>query len=236
MSWADCQVPEMDLAFHPAPRRVDEAPLMILLPGFQIDAGDFVTHGFVAAAHERLPTADLLVVEPSLDLYLDGTVGKRLVALIAEHCLGRRLFVGAISLGCFGALLAAMEQEGVFAKAILLAPFLGTPGLIAEVARAGGLSSWYPGELPANDNERRLLAWLKAGGTSATRNGPFFLGYGRSDRFAAAAALFATCLPSQQVLIVEGAHDWVTWKELWWRILAIAFGDENSSQRATEEK
>ena len=50
-------------------------------------------------------------------------------------------------------------------------------GLIAEVADAGGLTRWDPGEVRPVDAERQVLAWLKST-RSAGLDGPtLYLGY-----------------------------------------------------------
>ena len=98
---------------------------------------------------------------------------------------------------------------------VLLAPFLGTRGLIAEVTRAGGLHAWQPGAGAAEDEERRFLAWLReyrAGDPAWPR---VHLGYGTEDRYAPASAILAPLLPASRVVAVPGGHDWDTWLRLW---------------------
>lgn len=207
--------------FHRATGARTEPLLLILLPGFDMKAEDFVTHGLVEAARTCAPCADILIAEPDLDLYLDSTIGEQLVALVRAQRRGgsRRIWLAGISLGCFGGLLAAAqaaEIEGL----ILLAPFLGTPGLIAEVERAGGLAAWKPGKIAPEDQERRLLAWLKGYGEEPGARPLLYLGYGNSDRFAAASRLLAALLPPHRMCTVDGAHDWPSWSLLWRCILA----------------
>jgi hypothetical protein len=45
------------------------------------------------------------------------------------------------------------------------------------------------------------------------------IGYGRDDRFAYAQDFMASLLPSEQVVVIEGGHDWSTWEMLWNRFL-----------------
>lgn len=212
----------MKLVFYPAPKKLSEAALLILLPGFKIQAEDFVQHGFVETLQESVSGLDVLVAEPDLDLYLDGTIAQHLGELVlcerTRHY--QKIWLAGISLGCFAVLLTAAAFEGAFEGAILLSPFLGTPGLVAELGRAGGFSSWQPGAIVANDHERRLLAWIKSRNLDVGRWPILYLGYGRSDRFAAGAMLLATRLPAERVCVVEGQHDWPTWQLLWQRILA----------------
>jgi pimeloyl-ACP methyl ester carboxylesterase len=195
--------------------------LLIVLPGFGMHAEDFVSQGFIAEARRRAPTTDILVAEPDLDLYLNGAVAGHLTRLVATQCAAgyARLWIGGISLGCFGALLAASQCDAVEGL-ILLAPFLGTPGLIAEIEEAGGLRAWNPGEIAEHDLERRLLAWLACRAQNAGDKPFIHLGYGVSDRFAAASRLLAAILPPGRSHVLDGAHDWPCWGRLWQSLLA----------------
>lgn len=206
--------------FHPALVSSAEPVLLVLLPGFDMQAEDFLRHGFVATAQRHAPEVDVLLAEPDLDLYLEGAIAAHLAALLRSKGADyRRIWLAGISLGCFGALLA-VERYARIEGVVLLAPFLGTTGLIAEIGRAGGLGVWDPGVIVEDDHERRLLARLKAYAARPETWPALYLGYGRSDRFAATSRLLAAVLPPSRVTEIEGAHDWPSWGRLWERILA----------------
>lgn len=199
--------------------------LLVMLPGVNIRAEDFVAHDFVAALQARYDAVDLLIAEPDIDFYLDGSIRQRLEAMLAEEASAyRHLWLGGISLGALGALLVAASGQVRIGQVridglVLLAPFIGVPGLVAEIERAGGLQAWQPGMIAHNDGERRVCAWLKAYVENRTDRPALHLGYGNSDRFAPASRLLAAGLPSARCHTVEGGHDWPTWKALWARIL-----------------
>jgi pimeloyl-ACP methyl ester carboxylesterase len=90
--------------------------------------------------------------------------------------------------------------------------------LIAEIAAAGGLSAWKPGELAETDPERRIWRHLKSRASS-----PVLLGYGRDDRFSAAHQLLAKSLPADAVHVIDGGHQWRTWSKLWENFLDSRF-------------
>ena len=209
------------LAFHPWDASGAAPALLVLLPGFGMSVTDPADQGLVAALRAGADPVDLAVAAPDLDLYLDGTVGDPLAAAIAGLCRpGRRLVLGGISLGCIGAVLAAARPPAAVDGVLLLSPFLGAPGLIAEVARAGGLAAWRPGTVADNDGERRALAWLQSHLRHGGARPALHLGYGRSDRFVTTALLLAALLPAAQVHIVDGDHDWPTWAALWRNLVA----------------
>src|SRR5262249_11683225 len=61
-----------------------------------------------------------------------------------------------------------------------------------------------------------LWSFLKATYATPGRDGPpIYLGYGRSDRYAAAQKLLADLLPPARVTTVPGGHRWAPWEDLW---------------------
>jgi pimeloyl-ACP methyl ester carboxylesterase len=195
---------------------------LVMLPGARDRAQDLVEQGFVRALRQRDLAVDAVAVDIHFDHYLEHSVGAQLeqdiIAPLRESGLSRIWLMG-ISLGGTGALSYVREHSGAIEGVILLAPFLGTRGLIAEIARAGGLQHWQPGAIAPEDEERRLLAWLRqyrAGDPVLPR---ICLGYGTEDRYAPASVLLAQQLPEEQVMTIPGGHDWPTWLKLWERWL-----------------
>lgn len=202
----------------PAPDRI----LLIMLPGVGIEPEDFAAHGFVEAVRARGLPVDILAAGPDLELYLDQTIAAEIDRTIAAPARAegyRRLWLLGLSLGGTGALLHARAQRAGAEGIILLAPFLGTPGIIAEIVRAGGLAFWRPGEIAANDGERALLDWLKAHLAALPPQPKLYLGYARGDRFVEGHAMLADLLPAEQVVATDGGHDWESWGRLWQLVL-----------------
>ena len=215
--------PAMELVRHPAPGGGAARTLLVMLPGVGFAAADFAAHGFVAAA-QAAASLDIVAARPDLDLYLDQTIAaeiERTIVAPARAAGAARIWFLGISLGGMGALLHARAYPGGADGLILLSPFLGTPGLIAEAAAAGGLAAWQPGAIAANDGERQALAWLKHLVAAPLPRPELYLGYGRTDRFSRGHALLAEVLSPERVVLGEGGHDWETWGLLWRRILAL---------------
>ena len=210
-------------AIHdPAPAPGAERIALVMLPGARDRAQDLVEHGFVRALRKRGLAVDAVVVDAHFDHYLEHTVVAQLeqdIIAPLRDCGRSRIWLMGISLGGTGALSYAREHAGAIEGVILLAPYLGTRGLIAEITRAGGLQQWQPGTITPEDDERRLLAWLRqrrVGDPSLPR---ICLGYGTDDRYAPASMMLARQLPERQVVTVPGGHDWATWLKLWERWL-----------------
>ncbi len=193
-----------------------------MLPGVGIEASDFAGRGFVASVHERGLPVDIVAADLELDLYLDDAVAAEIHRSIIEPAQKRgytRIWFLAISLGGMGALLYAGSKMANVEGLILLAPFLGTRGTIAEVARAGGLAAWSAGSSMTTPAERRLLLWLKEFSSKPEASPELYLGYGLRDRFAPGHATLADLLPRNRVVTADGGHDWETWAKLWRAIL-----------------
>jgi pimeloyl-ACP methyl ester carboxylesterase len=194
--------------------------MLVMLPAAGSEAEDFERQGLVAAVQAVRPDMELVVAQPSMDGYLDGTVAPLLHEAVIRPALARgrtRIALAGISLGGMGALLYAATYPANITALILLAPFLGTRGTIAAVESAGGFISFDP-TLAATQPECRMLGWL---GTHLTGGGnpALYLGYGESDRFAAGHRLLAQNLPPGRVATVPGGHDWPSWSALWQALL-----------------
>jgi pimeloyl-ACP methyl ester carboxylesterase len=207
---------------HKAPVAAGSRTLLVMLPGVGMAAGEFAAQGLVDDVHARALPVDIIAARPDIELYLDGSVAACLQRTIIEPALAqgyRRLWLLGISLGGMGALLHASAYEGQVEGLVLLAPFLGTPGTIAEIDQAGGLAAWSAAHSAAVDTEKQALAWLQNFTAKRPAAPALYLGYGRDDRFARGHRLLAQQLPDANVVTETGGHDWATWRPIWQRIL-----------------
>jgi hypothetical protein len=198
--------------------------LLVMLPGAHMKPADFIDCGFVAALRVQDWPIDVLAVDTGMDCYLDDSIVDRLhedIILPAQASGARPIWLLGISLGGMGALLYAQAHGAAVRGIILLSPFIGTRGLIAEIEQAGGLRQW-PGPAGAPTPEQALLAWLAQYQASDQRWAKLLLAYGVDDRFAAAHRLLADLLPRDRILTAPGGHDWETWTRLWHEILETA--------------
>jgi hypothetical protein len=212
----------MNVIHDPAPAADSGGLALVMLPGAGDHAEDLVGQGFLRALRLRGPAADAWLVDIPFDHYLDGSVAARLEQEVIEPIRRRgiaRIWMMGISLGAMGALSHARSSTGVIEGMVLLAPFLGTRGRIAEIAGAGGLRQWQPGAVPPEDHELQVLSWLKRYSAGDPAWPRIYLGYGTGDRYAPASALLAQVLPGAQVSSLAGGHDWATWLKLWDRFL-----------------
>ena len=209
---------------HNAPSGGGDRVLLVMLPGVGTDAREFADRGMVAAVHERGLPIDVIAARPDLDLYLDGDIDGVLHSSLIVPALAqgyKRLWFLGISLGGMGALLYTSAHARHVEGLVLLAPFLGTQGTVAELAGAGGLASQSVLE-SATASEQRMLDWLRDFLVHRPACPTLYLGYGRGDRFARGHRLLAERLPKERVVTADGGHDWDTWLLLWQRVLDAA--------------
>jgi pimeloyl-ACP methyl ester carboxylesterase len=217
----------IDVLHYRAPQRAKTRLLLVMLPGVGIEAAAFFEHGMVDAVqrhgHEIGLAIDVAALGPALELYLDGEIAPALHRGVIEPARGQgyaRIWLLGISLGGMGALHYAAGHAAEIEGLVLLAPFLGTRGTVAELARAGGLHRWHSAQSIATDPERRMLTWLRDLSPGQAGAPAIYLGYAQDDRFAPGHRLLAAALPKERVVTAAGKHDWESWARLWRLLLA----------------
>ncbi len=165
---------------------------------------------------------DAIAAKPDQILYLEGAVAPALQEAViapARAAGYRRVWLLGISLGGMGALSYAATRAADIEGLILLAPFIGTHGTMAELIRAGGFAGWRPETSTATPAEQKILSWLQTrlGGAPGPQ---IWLGHATKDRFAAGHRLLAAALPQRQTVLVEGGHDWPAWRAAFQALMA----------------
>ena len=212
---------------HRAPGNHPDRALLVMLPGIGFEAEAFASRGLVAAMHGRGWPVDIVAADPQLDLYLEDSIAAALHREIVEPARAQgyaRIWLLGVSLGGMGALRYASEHAAAIKGVVLLAPFLGTQGTIAELAEAGGFHAWSAASSAATPTERRVLSWLQTYLAVRPATPALYLCYGHTDRFARGHRMLAACLPKAHVHTATGGHDWNTWCTLWERLLDAATG------------
>ena len=140
------------------------AGCIVLLPGVQQQFEDFTRNRFDAALHERPLAHDLMLVAPELAHLTDRDWLQCLHEQVVQplRAAGESIWLGGISLGAFMALRFAGRYPAAIDGLCLIAPYLGSRIVAAEIARAAPLQSWQPGVLADDDDERQIWRYLLA--------------------------------------------------------------------------
>ncbi len=215
--------------------KMQATTLLVMLPGAYDSANDFIEQGFVPMAQNLHAGADITLLDAHIAYYTNQQIVERLRDEVINPAKAKgyqHIWLVGISLGGYGSLLYSMRSglniDGIF----IMAPFMGSRHLPAQVAKAGGIRHWTPDFLipeksslptPALDIDEELWLWLKrySEKENAARHPRIYLGYGLQDRFTASNQLLAEVLPASQVIRVEGGHTWQPWLTLWQQFLNI---------------
>lgn len=192
--------------------------LVVMLPGRGDRAESFRTAGFLDTDDDS--GFDVTSVDAHFGYYKKRNLVARLhndVIIPAKQRGYENIWLLGVSMGGMGSLLYADQHPKFVDGVILLAPYLGDPGLESEITASGGLESWSAEDSTFMAHEVAVWNWLKI-----TRNGqqqvPVYLGYGLSDRFASNYGALQDELNGVHILTADGGHKWTTWSELWSRI------------------
>ncbi len=210
--------------------------LMVLFPGAGDSAETFEQRGIIDTIRAANLSVDVVAANATVPYYAEGTLWPRVKIDVIDPVRARnydRVWFVGISLGGMGSAFTALKETSPIDGVLLLGPYLGPAHLIESISKAGGLSQWEPGPLPAPDNEaaaqKHVWSWLKE---SAAQGHPsIYVGYGKADRLERTARTLAAALPEEQVYRMEGGHNWAVWMKLWTAFLAKSkFATECSFQ------
>lgn len=204
--------------FDAAPVAADGRILLLMLPGAKNTPQQLEDSGFIRALRERELAVDVLALDTHVDLYLDRARVERVLHDTLDEVRARgyrRIWLLGISLGGTGAMPCAVQRSAEIEGMFLLAPFLGTRGIIAEVEAAGGFRHWQAGEIGCRDLERALLEQIRHRRLEADDFPPIYLGYGSEDCYRGASILLSEHIPQHRLSVMAGGHDWKTWIVLW---------------------
>ena len=216
------------------PANIDAALTLVLLPPAASTAEDFLREGFVEDLNAYGIAATIVRSEIPVDMY----AADSMVALLRERVLhplrlGKNgdVWLVGISLGGMTALACAEAHRDLIDGVCAIAPWPGLRPLWSDVPGAGGIAAWAVQNADSTfDDERRVWRWLGEG----ARGGPeVVLAYGKQDRFLEGQQLLSEALPATHRLLLDGKHDWPTWRALWQLFLAQYAPRWKAQQAAT---
>lgn len=209
--------PVRKLQFEPQGNKAQE--LVLLLPGRLSRPEEFVQFGIVDLVQKERPRARIVAPDLHMGYYMRG---------LADACLheeiigpakkqGLRVTIIGVSMGGLGALTYSLRFPGEVDEMLLLSPFVGEKELMVEIEQAGGLEKWESSVgTPRTKSEALQKLWIEMKRQWLPRSGPPFpiaLVVGKSDRLLASNRLFArSILKPDQLIEIEGGHDWACWK------------------------
>lgn len=218
--WLPAPIPMRSVVWQ-APDAVRAKCLVVFLPGRGDDAQDFEGHGFVADVRRRGAPIDVIAAQATLGYYARGTFADRLADDVIGPARRRgyeQIWLIGVSMGGLGTISYSRKFAEQITGVVALAPYLGEDDVIDEIYAQGGLARWKAPpktEAVGEDNfQQQIWRWLQAATRGEEPAPKLYLGYGRSDRLARGDALLGAALPAEQKYVIDGGHDWKTWRTL----------------------
>jgi pimeloyl-ACP methyl ester carboxylesterase len=216
------------------PPNVDATLTLVLLPPAASTAEDFLREGFFDDLNTYGIAATIVRSELPVDMYAADSVLTPLRERVLDPLrigTNDRVWIVGISLGGMAALACAEAHRDLVDGVFAIAPWPGLRPLWSDVPNAGGIAAWaMQNTLTAFDDERRVWRWL---GEGACGGPEVVLAYGKQDRFLEGQQLLGDALPATHRLLLDGAHDWTTWRALWQLFLARYAPRWTAQQTAT---
>lgn len=191
--------------------------LVVVLPGRHDDVDTLVESGIAEEFTRRWPGAEVVLAGATMAYYRDRSVTRRLhdeVIAPARARGVREVWLCGASMGGLGAMLHVIDYPEDVDGLVLLAPYLGEPELIREIAEGGGLRAFDRGPaVPLTRDNFGVEIWKRLAQWSRDpSSGPqVWIAYGRDDRLAKAAPLLQELVPAERLLIRDGGHKWRVW-------------------------
>ncbi|MDQ3287532.1 MAG: alpha/beta hydrolase-fold protein [Pseudomonadota bacterium] len=191
--------------------------LVVVLPGRVDDLASLRRSGVVGTIHRHWPDADVVLAELTMSYYLDGDAPRKLHEQVIAPARGRgyaEVWVAGASLGGMGGIMYDRAYPGELDGIVLLAPYLGEPPILREIARDGGITQWDPGprqDISAGNWQREMWRHLQSWSVDPERTRNIWLAYGRRDRLRSSMPALASLLPDGNVLVRPGGHSWQVW-------------------------
>jgi pimeloyl-ACP methyl ester carboxylesterase len=193
--------------------------MVIFLRGRGGSHKDFASEGFINEIKTRKLPFDMAAPNAHLGYYIGETLVPRLKADIIEPAKAKgyeTFWLVGVSMGGLGALMYTRQHPKDVEGVCLISPFLGYDKIIREIADAGGVREWDPGEYDMNNDWQRMFwNWLKQYSDGEIQLPSIYLGYGAVDTYATAQGLLRDILPSDHVFTTPGGHTPETMKKLW---------------------
>ncbi len=195
--------------------------LIVFLPGIIDTAETFKDEQIFTLARKAGITADMVAAGIYIKHLLKEKMIERLEADIFSHLKNKgyeNIWLVGMSLGALNSLLFYQQHMNKICGVVMLSPYIADEELAHELRQAGSLRQWEPKS--ANNKKilkRKLVSlwkWLQQQQLKNDLNN-IYLGYGNRDKFILSISLLRKILNTNNIIEVEGIHDWVTARKVW---------------------
>ena len=190
---------------------------------FMVGIGDEVSAFEEAGFFNQLQNQDFdaIAVDSHFGYYKEHNISKRIYEDILNPNRDRykKITILGISLGGYGAIKTASDYPEFVNELILIAPFLGSRKSAEALAELDSLDDW-----PVTDNVNLGYfedSWLLLHKVLIEQETPITLAFGKQDKFAMQSNQLAKYLQDDDVVRIDGSHNWQTWSNIWNKLLTL---------------
>ena len=205
----------IELLWDKADKKTDR--LIIFLPGIFDSVNKFKNEYFFSEARDAGITADMVAANTNVGHLAEGVLIKRLEKDVFEYIKNdgyKNIWIVGVSIGGLSTLTYYKDHEKALCGVVVLAPYLADDYLTEEIKKVGGVKNWLPiGRMKDSVDERIEEMWLWTKSKKDFSN--IFLGYGEQDQFISGSEFLAGFLEEENIITVEGGHDWETGRRIW---------------------
>ena len=198
--------------------------VIVFLPGLYDVADVFKKEGFFTIARKAGIEADMVAASIHFDHLLEGKLIKRIEKDVFRNLVKsgyKNIWFVGLSLGGLNSLLFYRQYSDEICGVVVLAPYLTGKPLDKEILSAGGIMKWQP-RVENKEiftavevfEQQRLWLWLKEQYKNHDLKN-IYLGYGKNDTYVAASNFLASLLNENNIMLVEGGHNFKTARKIW---------------------
>ncbi len=195
--------------------------LIIFLPGLIDTAKTFKNENFFTIAREAGIKADMVSASIHIGHLIKEVMVKRLETDIFNPAIKagyHNIWLVGLSIGGLNALLFYKKYEKNICGVVTISPYIADTELRKELQQAGSVKDWQPKSVENmkvfNKELQFLWVWLQKQ-VSNNNLQQIYLGYGEQDRYIEEIKLLQNILDNNNVITVDGHHNWVTGQKIW---------------------
>ena len=199
--------------------------LIIFLPGLLDSASTFEEKEFFSLARKAGVKADMVAMSIHIGHLMENKMIERVELDVYMDAIKqgyKNIWLVGVSIGGLNSLLFYRKHMKGLCGVVALAPYVAGGVLLEELQR-DGVDNWEPKEvydmMLLEKKLQFLWAWLQQQ-KSDNNLKSVYLGYGKQDRFIEAIKLLESILDKNNIIAIDGGHDWETGQKVWKQQLA----------------
>lgn len=209
----------VELVWDKTGKKTDK--LIIFFPGLYDTAEKFKDEEFFSIARKAGIKADMVSANVNVFHLIKEKVIERIESDVFQQAKSdgyKNIWLVGVSLGGLNSLLFYRKHSRDICGVVTLAPYVANTPLINDLKNAKDINNWQPISIDDKSvlEQKLQILWLWLKEQSLKNNlRAVYLGYGNQDRYIDAIELFGKVLHKNNIINIEGGHNWDTSQKIW---------------------